>query len=57
MEECLCICVLLQEPMEICVGESYYCTTMTGAKRKLVEKHESFQYVSFAGFTKCAVER
>ena len=36
---------LLQEPIEVFVGESHYCTQMTGAKRRLVEKRDSFQYV------------
>ena len=36
---------LIQEPIEVFVGESHYCTTKAGAKRRLVEKRDSFQYV------------
>lgn len=35
----------MQEPTEVYIGEPYFPTRFTGAKRRLIEKKDSFQYV------------
>ena len=35
----------IQEPVEINIGDPYYDSVFTGAKRRLVEKQDSYQYV------------
>ena len=37
--------IYLQEPVEIKIGEPYYDSSFTGAKRRLVEKQDTYQYI------------
>ena len=38
-------CIFAQEPTTIKVGEPYHISQFTGAKRRLVEVYDSYQYV------------
>ena len=40
------VCLYMQQPQEVLIGEPYYPTRLSGSKRCLVEKQDSFQYIS-----------
>ena len=41
-----CTFVIIQEPQEIKIGDPYHEPVFTGTKRQLIERQDSYQYIS-----------
>ena len=44
-----CILLYMQEPIEVSFGDPYFVPGFSGTKRRLVQKQDTFQYVSLLG--------